>query len=149
MKLVMVDVKRRVLEVTSKDWFDVLKMDGSEKIYVRKVNSTEVEERALSDFSETQPFTFLSGMLKNRCYTARVVDKFTEPKDIEFKGAISLTQMSKSVFEGLSKGEMLCFDHEGTILNSSLSIAAFIKHTKGFVYFDGDEYSVIELVFAD
>ena len=148
--MIVVDVKRHVIENKSHKVFDLLKVEN-DLVYVRMENSEDVEIRSISEFSEANvSFTFLSGVLKNRCYTARVVDKFTEPKDIEFEGAISLTSMSKNVFESLSKGEMLCFDHEGTILNASaLSIADFIKHTKGFVYYDGDKYSVVELIFAD
>jgi hypothetical protein len=149
MKMIVVDVKRQVIENKSHKVFDLLKGDN-DWVYVRMENSEDVEIRSISEFSEANvSFIFLSGILKDRQYTSRIVDRFSEAKEVEFEGAISLTSMSKNVFESLSKGEMLCFDHEGTILNSSLSVADFIKHTKGFVYYDGDKYSVVELIFAD
>ncbi len=149
MKMIVVDVKRHVIENKSHKVFDLLKGEN-DLVYVRMENSEDVEIRSISEFSEANvSFIFLSGILKDRQYTSRVVDRFSEPKEVEFEGAISLTSMSKNVFESLSKDEMLCFDHEGTILNSSLSVADFIKHTKGFVYYDGDKYSVVELIFAD
>jgi hypothetical protein len=150
MKIVIVDVKRHVIENESHRVFDLLKMEN-DLVYVRMENREDVEIRAISEFSEANvSFVFLSGILKDRQYTSRVVDRFSEPKEVEFEGAISLISMSKNVFESLSKGEMLCFDFEGTILNSAvLSLEAFIKHTKGFVYYDGERYSVVELIFAD
>lgn len=149
MKVISVDVKRQVIEDNSNKVFDLLKMEH-DLVYVRKVNSEDVEIRSISEFSEANvSFIFLSGILKDRQYSSRVVDRFSEPKDVEFEGAISFTQIFKKAFEDLSVGEVACFDHEGTILHPSLSLVKYVEHTKGFVYFDGEKFSVVELVFNE